>query len=385
MWVLFPLVMLPPLSMDIYISSIPSMKSHMQTNGHMVQWTLNIFIMGMALGQIVMGPLIDRFGRRPVGLLSLSLYWIATFACWRSQHIVELIVARGFQAIGACGCSVMLWTVLRDKIEEHRRGSVFSYFNSLGGIAPIIAPIIGGYLVYYFGSWRASFGFLWIYGGLLLLLLWAVLPETLAKSHQLPLDWKGLAKRFKHLLRHRTFLCYTFCCGVGMSSLFSYFSVSPLLLIERCGVAETDYGFYFGANALTYATGCLVSSRLQKNHSATLVLKLGCCLLSLGAGIMLLWNQFFGLSIVSLVLPNMVIAFGVGCILGPAMAGALEPFGDMAGTASACIGTCQFLLAALVGSIVAGDGVDNAIGYAGTILMLGIVCLGWLETSIRRL
>lgn len=380
-----PLVILPPLSMDIYISSIPSMKLHMDTTTSMVQWTLTVFIIGMAFGQIISGPLVDRFGRRPIGIMALALYWLGTGSCWLAQNIEMLIVSRGVQALGACGCYVMLWTVLRDLVEDSRRGRVFSYFNSLGGIAPIIAPIIGGYLVLFFGTWRASFAFLWLYASILLLLLFRFLPETLPKGHELSLDWKGLLKRFKHLLKHPTFLCYAFCCGVGMSALFTYFSVSPLLLIERCGVLESHYGFYFGANAITYTAGCLLASHWQKKHPPKWVLQWGCVLLILGSGLMLFWNGIWGLSVPALVFPNMMIAFGVGCILGPGMASALAPFGDMAGTASACLGSFQFLLAALVGGVVTGNGVETAMGYASTLLLLALTAMAWLNTMGRRL
>lgn len=381
---LTPLVLLPPLSMDIYVPSVPSMKEHLQTSAELIQWTLSIFMIGMSIGQIVMGPLVDRYGRRKIGLLSLSLYLLATIACSGAQTVCQLIVARLFQALGACGCSVMVWTVIRDIVPQTQQGKIYSYLNGLSGLGPLIAPLLGGYLVLWLHSWRAPFIFLCFYAILVLSLLFFVLPETLKPDRVLPLEWKQIFKRFGLLLGNFQFIRYAFCAGVGMSCLFAYFSISPILIIEQLGIPAHYYGFYFAANGLTYVAGCMIASQLQARLGFQPIVQIGCFLMFLGGIIMLGVNEMTGLTLMGIVIPNFILACGVGFIFGPAMAGALQHFGHMAGTAAACLGSLQFILAAFVGAAVSAATCHNAEPYAATMSVLSLIALMLVRSRTRK-
>ena len=328
-----------------------------------------------------MGPLVDRFGRRTVGLSALTLYVLSSFACGHAENISELIGARLFQALGACGCYVMVWTVIRDIIPETQRGKTFSYLNGLSGLGPLIAPLLGGYLVLWFHSWRAPFIFLSLYSTIVLAVLLMVLPETLHPSKKLPLEWGQIFKRFGVLLSHPQFIRYALSAGVGMSCLFAYFSISPILLIEQLGVPAHQYGFYFAANGLTYVLGCLITSQLQKQFGFAVLVQTGCLLICSGALIMFFLSKMLGLTLLGVVIPNCLLAFGVGFIFGPAMAGALQPFGHMAGTASACMGGLQFILAAFVGVAVSGQTLSSIEPYAATMFVLAFMALMIVRSS----
>lgn len=379
LWALTPLILLPPISMDIYVPSVPSMKMYLNTTAELVQWTLSIFMIGMSLGQIIIGPLIDRFGRRVIGLIALTLYTLSSFACATAHSIFTLIIARLFQALSACGCYVMVWTIIRDIIPISQQGKVFSILNGISGLGPLLAPLLGGYLVLWFYSWRAPFLFLTIYAFLVFLVLLKVLPETLHPDKKLPLAWKQIFKRFKYLLQHPPFLRYAFAGGIGMSCLFAYFSISPILFIEQLGVPAHQYGLYFAANGLVYVLGCLITAQLQKQIALSTLVNTGCFLICLGAAMMFVLAKIQGLTLLGIVIPNFILAFGVGFIFGPAMAGALKPFGAMAGTAAACMGFLQFSLAALVGALVSRATHQSIAPYALTLFFLALLAVVFLH------
>ncbi len=371
LFLLVPLALLPPWSMDIYISSVPGMKVALEATALQVQGTLSFYMIGMALGQLFMGPLVDAFGRRRIGLITLGGYTAASAGCALSTDIHGLMVMRFLQALFICGGgSIMVWAMIRDIISDEARGKVFSYINGVVGLGPTLAPLCGGYLVLVFHSWRASFWCLTLYGAFMLALLGMTLPETLTQEHRLSLDWKGLGQRYRQLLRHPIFMRYAACSGIGMAALFAYFSVSPLLLIERLGVLPQWYGLYFGLNALGFMLGCFVASQIQIPGDPAPTLRKGLLCVLTGGLCLGLLEMRYGVSLWGIVLPNLIVAMGVGFIFGPAMAGALAPFGSMAGTASALLGVIQFVIASGVGAWVAGQATNSILPYALSLLVL---------------
>ncbi len=375
--------------MDLYISSIPSMKTTFQTTSALVQWTLNVFMIGMGVGQIFMGPLIDRFGRRRMGLITLFLYALSSSACALSPNIYVFITARLFQAMFACGCMITTWAIIRDTTPTTKQAKTFGLLSAIIGLAPLLAPLLGGYLALWFGSFRAGFWTLSLYAFCLWTILGLLLPETLPGP--MPLRWSTLAKRFSTLFQDSLFTRYSLCAGVGMSGLFSYFSVSPILLIEHWHVPAHQYGFYFGGNGLSFVLGCMMASRVQSHKGwrplRTIRFGLKCMLMS--ASLIWLGAQAFQLlqmphekaAMWAFVLPNALSAFGVGFIFGPSMASALQHFGHMAGTASAGYSLVQFSVAFMVGSMVSFAGVQSPIPYASALIILPVMMLGMLKNS----
>jgi len=175
-FLLIPMVLFSALAMDIYVPAVPALPALLKTNADLVQLTLSCFIFGIGVGQVIAGPLSDSFGRRCVGLMSLSIFVLASWGCALSQNIAQLIIARLVEALGACGCTVVALAMVRDAFPEKNQPKIYSYLAGSISVAPILGPIIGGYLLLWFTNWRVMFLFLGLFGFIMLLLQYIYLP-----------------------------------------------------------------------------------------------------------------------------------------------------------------------------------------------------------------
>ncbi|NUT14370.1 MAG: Bcr/CflA family multidrug efflux MFS transporter [Cupriavidus sp.] len=359
------LMAIAPLSIDMYLPSFPTLAGDLGVDIGQVQLTLGTFLVGLAIGQAFYGPFSDRFGRKPPLYVGLCLYVIAAVGCALARNVESLMLWRFLQALGGCAGMVMARAVIRDRLEAHESARAFSSLMLVMGVAPILAPIVGGAVLTVSG-WRAIF---WVLAGAGLLILLQVhlrMEESLDRGHVAPLRLGTVARSYAELLRDREFLGYSLSAGFGSAGMFAYIAGSPFVLIELHGIAPSHYGFVFGANALGLITMSQLNARLVRGRSLDQVL--GATLLAaLGAGLVLALAALAGMAVLPVLLGGFFVFIGaLGCVSPNASALALAHQGHRAGTASALMGTLQFSLGTLGGAAV-------SVWRDGSALPLGVV------------
>lgn len=370
------------LSIDIYLPSMPALAAVMKVEPGTIGLTVSIFILSFAFGQLIYGPLSDRFGRRRPLLAGLVLYFVANLICAFADSIDVLLFGRFLQGLGACAGSVIAQAVVRDVARGSEGTKVLASVASATALAPIIAPMIGGLLETYF-SWRASFGFLALFGGGLMLLLFRALPETapLAEDRADKSAGKGRVRDIAAVLRgyltvsrSPTFAFFTVLGSLASAGLFSFISTSSSLMVGRMGFSPDVYGVLFGTNAATYMIGSIIAKKLAGRLDNRALALVGVAAMALGGSLMAISGVVFGDHVVGLLLPMAVVTMGTAMVSPAGVAGSMEPFGDQAGTASALHGFFRFSAAALMSAVLGLVTVTVAVlGFA--IALCGVVGL----------
>lgn len=341
-------VALGPISTDMYLASLPTMTRVFATDVASVQLTLSVFLVGFAVAQLIYGPLSDRFGRRPVMLGGMALYFLASILCSVATSIETLIAARGLQALGACCGPVLARAVVRDVYGPERAAKVLAYMASAMALVPAAAPILGGFLHVWIG-WQANFWVMAGFGGTILLGTTLLLAETNAQRNPQAIDPATLAGNYRLMLRDPRYLGYALTVGFAYSTIFAFISGSSFVLIEVLGVPDAYFGFCFAVIVLGYMSGSLLAGRLTLRLGGDRLIQLG-GVLAAGAGAAMAGLVLAGLpSVAGIVGPFALVMAGVGLIMPNAMAGAIGPYPRMAGSASALMGFLQMGMAALVG------------------------------------
>ncbi len=345
------LVAIGPMATDLYLPALPALTQAFDTGHSRVQLTLSLFFIGFAIGQLIYGPLSDRFGRKPVLLIGLIIFVISSAAATFANSIESLIVIRLFQALGGCAGPVLGRAMVRDLYDPQEGGRMLSHIASAMALAPAVAPIIGGFLTALYG-WEANFWFLLAYGLLALAVLVFVLPETIRRKNPDATKIGHLVKNYRTLIQHQRWRLYTLICSFIFAGLFAFLSGSSFVLIEYLGVTEQHYGFLFATIVAGYMIGSQMSARLSTRYRAFTLIRLGCWLGVIAGAVMLLLSLLGTHSVTNIIAPQFFFMMAVGMVLPLALAGALAPFPHMAGTASALLGTTQMIIAAAHGGLV---------------------------------
>ena len=365
---------LGPLTMSMYAPSMPTIAQALDTTAGMVQVTLSIYLTGFAVGQLIYGPLSDRFGRRPVLIGGIAVFVVASAACTLAGSIEQLIAARFFQALGSCCGPVLGRAVVRDVYGRERAASVLAYMAMAMALAPAIGPAAGGYLTVLFG-WRANFVFLTVFGLAILAAVWTMLEETNRRRDPTALMPRRLVSNYASLARSRTFAGYTLCLAAIYSGMFAFISGSSFVLIEQFGLSPERYGMAFGVIVVGFMIGTFSAGRLTRRLGVDRLIGAGSALSGLCglAGLALALARVDHTA--AILAPMFGFMIGAGLLMPNAQAGGLGPFPTMAGTASALMGFTQMGLAAasgiLVGSLQDGTQVP----------MMASVCAGALTAA----
>lgn len=345
------LVAFGALSTDLYLPSLPSILVAFDSNSAEVQLTLSVFLCGFAVSQIVYGPLSDRFGRRPVLISGLAIYLGGSLACAVAPGIWWLVAARFVQAVGACAGVVLGRAVVRDIYGRERAAKALSYLGMAMALAPALGPILGGYLEVWFG-WRVNFLVLVAFGASCLLGTILLLSETNRWRDPAATNVGRMARNYLTLAGDRIYLGYVLVNAFAFSGIFSFISGSSFVFIEVLGLSPDRYGLCFAVIVVGYMVGTFASARLTLGLGLDRLILAGALISVLGGGV------GFGLavagtpSVIAIVAPVFLFMVGVGLILPNAMAGAIGPYPQMAGAASALMGFVQMALAAAVGIAV---------------------------------
>jgi DHA1 family bicyclomycin/chloramphenicol resistance-like MFS transporter len=359
------------LAIDMSLPALPTLTRELAASPQSVQLTLNLFILGYAAGQLIYGPLSDRFGRRRMLLTGLTVYTIAGFACALAPSIEVLIAARLVQGFGACVGPVLGRAVVRDHMTGRRAAQTLSYITLTMALAPLIAPTIGGFLLSRLG-WPAIFVFFGTFGLALLGATWLGFGESLKQPDLQALRLSRLLSNYKAFFTNRLCVGYAFVNGFVFAGLFAFLSGSPYVLIEVYGVPSSRFGLYFAWSACGVILGAFTNSRVVHHFAGDRVLRFGLGVLTAaGATLLLLcWTRWGGP--LAMMVPIMAYLFGQGLIMPNATVAAMEPLPHMAGMGASLLGAIQMGGGSFSGLAVAAlyNGTPMAMG--GTIAAMAV-------------
>ncbi|HET9237372.1 MAG TPA: Bcr/CflA family multidrug efflux MFS transporter [Oligoflexus sp.] len=346
--ILGSLTALGPLSVDMYLPAFPNMASTLGTNLSSVETSLASYFAGLSFGQLFYGPLADRYGRKGPLLIGLAIYALASVACAMAQSIEAVIALRFMQALGACGGMVIPRAIVRDRFEHQESARIFSLLMLIMGVAPILAPLLGGYFSLNFG-WRSIFWFLVAFSSLAIVGAGMFLPETHGAHPEHKM--KGSFSTFGRILRDREFLRYTLSGSIAQAGMFAYITGSPFVFIEYFGIPADKFGWVFGSNALGLIAVSQLNARLLRTFSYEKILTVAIRIVAV-AGTLLMIAGVANAGLWAVMIPLFLYVATLGATFPNAAAGALASQGRNAGSASAMLGTLQMMAASLASFIL---------------------------------
>lgn len=261
-----------PLSVDMYLPSLPTIARDLNTSSAAAGITLTVFLISLAIGQLIYGPASDRFGRKPPLYIGLAMYVAASIGCAFAKDATMLAVLRGVQGFGGCAGMVIARAAVRDRMDPAGAAQAYSTLMLVMGVAPILAPMIGG-AVLQVGSWRIIFALLTVFGVLALAAVHYLMRETLAPEKARKLAVSHVLRDYWELLRDHHYAAYMWCGAVFLSGMFAYITVSSFVLIDEYGLSPSHYAWVFGSNAAGMIAASRLNVRLVRKYSPARVLR----------------------------------------------------------------------------------------------------------------
>lgn len=351
--------LLGPFTIDMYLPSFPTIVEDYHTNASLVQISLTTCLLGLGLGQLVIGPMSDVQGRRKPLLIFIILYLLASLTCAISPNIYMFIASRFVQGFAAAGGLVISRAVVRDLYSGKELTKFFALLMLVGNLGPIVAPIVGGGILA-FTNWTGVFFVLACVGLILFLTVTWKLEETLPVEKRVPSNFKQVVKNFGSLLKDRQFAGYALTQGFIIAGIFAYVSGIPFVYQNIYGVTPQQFSFLFGVNGIALIIGSQSVGRLNDIISEKTFLKIG-LILSNTAGALLLIALLFKAPIVAVAIPIFFLVASIGIISTTSFALAMDTQGHIAGSASALLGLLPFVLGSLTAPLVGIAGEYNAI------------------------
>ncbi|EPL04716.1 multidrug effflux MFS transporter [Pseudomonas sp. CF161] len=371
-----------PLAIDFYLPAFPAMALAFGTDEKHVQLTLAAYFLGLSIGQLAYGPVADRFGRRMPLLVGVSLFTLASLACAYAPNLEWLIAARFVQALGGCAGMVISRAVVSDKCDAVGSAKVFSQLMLVMGLAPILAPMLGGLLVNLYG-WQSIFIMLTAFSALSGLAVALGLPESLpAGLPRQPLS--GSLRQYGRLLADRIFLGHALTGGIAIAGMFAYIAGSPFIFIKLYEVPAEHFGWFFGINAGGFILVAQINARLLAKRGPTFLLARTVWIYLAAALVLLGISSMHTQKLWPLLLPLFVCIASLGCIIPNASACAMNGQGARAGSASALLGCLQFSVAAGAAWLVGFLHDGSAMPMAMVISLCGILAVT-MAVLTRRL
>ncbi|MFD4029011.1 multidrug effflux MFS transporter [Streptomyces sp. NPDC058637] len=370
--VLGGLTALPPLSMDMYLPALPAVTDSLHAPASTVQLTLTACLTGMALGQLVVGPMSDRWGRRKPLLLGMIVYVAATAICAFAPSAELLIGFRLLQGLAGAAGIVISRAVVRDLYDGDEMARFFSTLMLISGVAPVIAPVIGGQVLR-FTDWRGIFAVLTVVGVLLTLVVWKWLHETLPEADRHTGGVGDALRTMRGLLADRVFTGYMVAGSLAFAALFAYVAASPFVVQEIYGASPQTFSLLFGVNSIgLIAVGQINGKILVGRVSLDKALGFGLAVISLAAvALLLMTSGVFGeVGLLPVAVGLFVLMSAMGLAMPNTNTQALMRTRHAAGSASALLGTSSFLIGAIASPLVGIAGEDTAVPMA----VVQVVC-----------
>jgi len=372
------LTALGPFTIDLYLPAFPQLEADFSTSAAMIQLTLTGTMIGFAIGQLIVGPLSDKVGRRVPLIVVTALHVLASIAAAVAPDLILLGAARVVMGIGAAAGGVVAMAIVRDLFGGRRLVVMLSRLSLVSGVAPVVAPIIGSGLLTVM-PWRGIFVVLAGYGAVMLLAAILLLPETLPKARRQERGSSTVLQRYRSVFSDRVFIGVLIIGGMSFSGLFSYLSASPFLFQEGYGFDAQQYGLLFAVNSLGVVLGVQVASRLAARFGPQWVLAFSTGTLVLASSAIIL-ADVAGLGLWGTMVPLFVFMTACGFTFPCVQVLALDRHGKAAGTAASILGACNFGVAGLISPIVGWVARDAGI-TATTMasVMIGCAVIGCLS------
>ena len=341
---------LGPLSIDMYLPALPQMATDFQVSTLQMANTLPAYFMGLAIGQLIYGPISDRIGRKKPLYFGMALYAVASLLCILAPNHWSLIAARILQALGGCVGVVMARAAIRDRLDVQSSAQAFAQMMIVMGVAPVMAPVIGAVMLQYF-EWQSIFILLSIIGLICLLCVHFFFEETLKVENRLKLNFKQVLILYSSILQDKSFRLPMLAGCLSGASLFCYISSASAVFMDGYGLSQQQFAFAFALNAMGIIVISACNKQLARRFSVFQRLKIGGLIQVCGA-IILLIAGFLSVAPIALVMLGMFLAVsGIGFTGPNAMAIAMAQQGARAGTASAIMGSAQFACG-LIGGVI---------------------------------
>ncbi|MBP6506100.1 MAG: multidrug effflux MFS transporter [Opitutaceae bacterium] len=375
-----------PLSIDMYLPAFPQIAADFGVELGRVQLTLSVFLVGLAVGQAFYGPLADRWGRRAPLLFGITLFVLSSMGCALAGSMGALTVSRLCMALGGSVGMVVTRAVVRDSCNETESAHLYSLLMLVMGVAPILAPLLGGQMLLV-SSWRAIFWLVAVFGAVSLVAVFRWLPDTLPRERRTRHGVVDALRIYGRLALNTRFLGYVLAVSCTSGVLFGYIAGAPIVFIEQHGISPQWFGLFFGANAGGLIAASQLNRWLLRRWSTRRVLDVAYALHTIAAVLLLVqvlsgWGGF-----AALVGVLFICIASAGVIFPNIPALAMTPFGAVAGSASAFMGTLQYGLGGVAGTLVGllHDGTARPLAFvvAGCSLA-GWMMLRWMAPDVGK-
>lgn len=364
-----------PFSIDMYLPGFPAIAKDLNTSIETVAYSLSSFFIGVCIGQVLCGPLLDRYGRKRPLYTGMVLYVLATIGCVFTQSVQLLIILRFLQAVGGCVSMVAPRAIIRDLFPVEESAKIFSYMILILGVSPIIAPTAGSYMVTHYG-WHSIFILLTILGVLLIIAVVAGLPESKQPDPDYSLQPATILASFRIVLQQPQFFTYAITGAISSAGLFAYLAGSPYVFMEYFGTSEQAYGGIFALIAAGLITSSQLNNWLLKKYSSQQIVQLTLTIQTL-AGVFLFVATAMGwLNLYSTIGLIFIYLSCQGFNFPNSSALSMAPFSKHAGSASALMGAIQMGMGALASAAVGLFTPHNAMPLTG--IMAACVVLAWI-------
>jgi MFS transporter, DHA1 family, multidrug resistance protein len=379
LFVLVGLLAVQPITTDLYLPSLPSLAKAFSAPTSLITWTLSAQVGTFGLTQLFMGPLADRFGRRPIAMAGLLIYLLASIAALFAPVIEVLIACRSLQGLGVACAFITSRAMVRDLHEPAEGARTLARGLMMMSIVPITGPFIGGLLDTALG-WQGPFMALMVFSASVLLLVWRVMPETNTQRNPQATDVAPLLRNYRSIARHPVFLAYNTVSALSFGGIFAFLSGSSFVFISIFGLSRTLYGLAFGITGLAYLLGTLLARRLVAQRGIQRTVRFA-TLLSVSAG-----STLLALALVpvhhplAVLLPCAAFIFAHAMIQPCTQSACTAPFPQMAGAASALNGFSQMAVAVLIGIVIGKSFNGTTLPLALTLftMSVAVALTGWL-------
>lgn len=360
---------------DIYAPGIPTIALSLSTHVNWVQWSMAIYMIGIAATELIYGVISEGVGRKLPLLLGLSLMLIGSIMCFYAKSVNQLIIARFLQGCGS-GATAGLWrSIFRDSFHGDDLAKYASYLGPAIIVIIPMAPAVGGYLVHNFG-WRAIFMCVSAYVLIALLATLLVFKDTSQHHHKERLKLAYILTTFKQLFTSPIFIGTTFSVLLTYGAFFAWFTAGPVLLIKVVGMTPVHFGWMtFIAGAIAYSLSGMINGRCVKIFGINTMLRIAWSIMILSGFLMLIFKEFIGVNVTAIVIPTLLFFIGSALVWPNAFARAVTPFGKIAGYAGPAYGFMQIMGGGIIGALVAYLPETNQVPLAMVMILVPAVAL----------
>ena len=362
------LLMFNPVGLDMFLPAVPDVARGLNTTSNQIMNSMSSLFFGNAIGRLVLGPLSDRYGRKPIILLTLIIFTSSAFASSLASSIEFFIFFRFIKGFSIAGGHVFSLSVARDLFEKEKLGKIIANATAIMGLAGIVFPILGGQIIQ-FMPWQSIFWVMSIFGLTVFVFVIFSYAETIKRKDPRAVNARSLSQNWFKTVKEPVFLHYALCSSFASAGFFAYVTVSPALLREIFGISALGYGLSFAFLALSFVISNLIAGQLVVRIGQSRLIRIGGAMAVFGSGIMLGLSIMGIESLFTIIIPTAIYFFAIAWIVPQANALALQPFEYSAGTASALLGFISMVVSGFMGVLLSFAVHDDAT-YLGLAMLI---------------